>query len=132
MLGYSIQEFRATAESRRVFLVGEEFYAGRFKERRFSRKMAGRFVFGGEFARFDLARFDVGLIESVDANDGAGPGGGNFPAEALLAEGVDMRKRDANDRMARFLKRGDCGVLRFGGFRSKAQIGEDAIVAVAC
>ena len=52
--------------------------------------MSCGFVFSSEFARFDFAGFDVGLIESVDADDGAGDGGSNFPAEKFLADGVDI------------------------------------------
>ena len=51
---------------------------------------AGSFVFAGEFPGFDFAGFDVGLIEGVDADDGAGNGGGDLPAEKFLAEIVNV------------------------------------------
>ena len=40
-----------------------------------------------------------------------GNGGGDFPAEEFLAEVVDVRDRDANDRMPGLLEGGDLGVL---------------------
>ena len=117
-------------EKRGVLVVGEELEALVFEERSLGRQLAGGFVFAGELAGFDFAGFDVGLVEGVDADDGAGDGSGDFPAEEFLAEVEFGADDDADDGMAGFFESGDGGVHRAVVFLGEAQIGEDAVVAV--
>src|SRR5215467_4014825 len=92
--------------------------------------MAAGFVLAGEFAGFNFARLDVGLIESVDADDGPGYRGGDLPTEEFLPDGVNVWNRDANHGMAGFFEYCDGGILRFVRLGSEAQVSEEAIVAI--
>src|SRR5260370_42282253 len=99
-----------------VLVVREKLEARFFKYGFFGRKRAGEFVFRGELFGYDFARFDVGLIEGVDPEDGACDRGRNFPAKELLPEIVDLRYGEAYDRAPGFFQRGDLGILpRVGG-----------------
>ena len=80
--------------------------------------------------RCDLAGFDVGLIEGVDADDRARDGGRNLPAEEFLPQVVDVGDGDPNDRVPGFFERRDFGVLRGVGRGFQTKVGEDAIVAI--
>ena len=51
---------------------------------------------GCQRAGRDLARLDIGLIERVDADDGAGDRDGHFPAEELLTDVVDVSDRQSS------------------------------------
>ena len=75
----------------------------------------------------DLARFNVGLIEGVDAEDRARDRGSNFPAEEFLPEVVDVGDGDAHYRVPSFFERGDLGVLRRVGRGFQPKVGEDAV-----
>ena len=44
-------------------------------------------------------RFNVRLVERIDAHNRAGDGGRKFPAEKFLSEIFDVFKLDADDRM---------------------------------
>src|SRR5882757_1805014 len=125
-------EIRVVFEDGGVFLVGEELEALVLEERGFERKLAGGFVFAGELAGLDFAGFDVGLVEGVDADDGARRGSGNFPAEKFLAEVELAAENYADDGMPGFFDSGDGRVRGPVVFPGEAQIGEDTIVAVDC
>ena len=113
-----------------VLRVGEELDARFLQERRLGRQRAIFLVFAGELLGFDLAGFDVGLIERVDADDRAGHGRRDFPAEKFLAQVVDIRHGDADDRLAGLFERVDGSVLLRIGRAVETQIGEHAIVAI--
>ena len=98
-----------------IFLVGEEFDAAGFEKWNFWRKASGRFVLAGQFFGFDLAGFDVRLVEGVDANDLARDGRGDFPAEKFLAESISVRQSDSYDRMPGLFQGGNRGILSFIG-----------------
>ena len=117
-------------EKRGVFVVGKELEALVFEERGLGGQSAGGFVFAGEFTGFDFAGFDIGLVKSVDANDGACGGGGDFPAEKFLAEVEFCADDDADDGMAGFFESGDGGVHGAIIFLGEAEIGEDPVVSV--
>jgi len=54
-----------------------------------------------QLARLDLAGLHIRLIKRIDADDRSGHRRGNFPAEKFLAEVMNRRQRDVNDRMTR-------------------------------
>ena len=58
-------------------------------------------------------------------------GGGDLPAEELLADGERAGHVDAHDDGAGRLERGDAGILRRVGRGGEPQVDEDAIGAVA-
>src|SRR4029077_15098927 len=93
-----IQRFSAS-ECGGVPVVRKELGVFGGQERRLGWQPAGGLVFASEFLSFDLAGFDVWLVERVDANDGAGDGRSNFPPEKFLAEGVGVWQRDADNRL---------------------------------
>ena len=92
-------------------VIGEELDAVVFEDWLLGGKGAGLLVFRRQVASGDLAGFDIGLVEGVDADDRAGDRGGDFPAEEFLAEIVNVGERDADDRMAGLFERRDFGVL---------------------
>src|ERR1700738_4590377 len=87
-------------ESGGAGVILEELDATFRKKRRFRRERTGHFVFGSQLARLVLARFDVGLVKCVDANNRAGHGCRNLPAKELLTKLVDVWNRDAHNWMA--------------------------------
>src|SRR6266478_2494633 len=127
-----VGKLRAALQCGCVFFIGEKLDAFLLEERRFRRKTSGRFVLAGQFLGFDLTGLDVRLVEGVDADDGAGDGSGDFPAEKFLAESIRIRERDAHDGVPGLFERGNRGILRLVGLRSQAQIREYAIVAIGC
>ena len=83
------------------------------------------------FLRLDLAGFDVGLIEGVDADDRAGDRGGDFPAEEFLAEVVDVcRPSMRTTGWPAFSSAATAASCASFGSVVKPQVGEHAIVAV--
>ena len=98
--------------------------------RRFARQRAGLLVGGGQFAGLDLAGFDVGLIERIDADHRAGDGGGDLEAEKFLAEMGRGILHDANDRMAGLLQFGELGFVVGLALAFERQVDEEAVVAV--
>src|SRR5215475_6401540 len=87
------------SECRCVPVVRKELGVFGGQERRLGWQPVGGLVFASEFPSFDLAGFDVRLVERVDTNDGAGDGRGDFPSEKFLAEGVGVWQRDADNRL---------------------------------
>ncbi len=61
-----------------VLLVGKERKTRLLQKRRFGRQRPGILVRGGKLARLILARLDIRLVERIDAQDGAGNGGGDL------------------------------------------------------
>src|SRR6266478_9002587 len=94
-----------------VFRVRIELHTVAFEEGLFGRQLARRFVFAREFAGYDLAGFDVWLVEGVDADDRACHGCGNLPAEKFFADRVWILHGDTHDWLACFLQRFHRGVL---------------------
>src|SRR5579859_63239 len=80
-----------TLKSGGIRPIGVEFAAIAVEKRRFRGKLAARFVFASQLARFHLTCFNIRLIEGVDADERAGHRSSDFPAEELLAEVVDSR-----------------------------------------
>jgi hypothetical protein len=66
----------------------------------------------GQFAGLDLGGLDVGLVERIDAEHGAGDRGRHLEAEEFLADMVDRFHHDAHHRMAGLFQRGEFGVMR--------------------
>src|SRR5690348_14203700 len=130
MSAQDIGKLARAGEGGSVALIGKQLNASVFEKRRLRRQLAGVLVFGGEFARFHFAGFDIGLIEGVDADDGTGDGGGDFPAKKFLADRVGIGNGDADDRMACLFDGGDGGVLRLVWFGGQPKVSENAIVAV--
>ena len=65
----------------------------------------------GQRARLVLARLDIRLVERIDADDRAGDGGGDLPAEEFLADVPDILHADPRNRMAGLLQRCHCLAL---------------------
>jgi hypothetical protein len=63
-------------------------------------------------ARRDFARLDIGLVERVDADDGAGDRDGHFPAEELLTDVVDVGDVNPHYRVRGVFQGIHGGVLR--------------------
>src|ERR1700694_2719538 len=113
-----------------VLIVGEKLEARFFKYGFFGRKRAREFVFRGELFGYDFARFDVGLIEGVDPEDGACDRGRNFPAKELLPEIVDVGYGNAYDRVPGFFQRGDLGILHRVGGALQPEVGESSVITI--
>ncbi len=111
-------------------VIGEELDAVVFEDRLLRGQGAGLLVFRGQVAGRDLAGFNIGLVEGVDADDGAGYGGGDFPAEEFLAQIVNVAERNADNGMPGLLQRRNFGVLSRVRRGFQTHVGEDAIVAV--
>src|SRR5579859_5604065 len=114
-----------------ILLVGEEFDSVLLKDGRLGRQRTFLFVLRRELASCNLAGLDVGLIEGVDANDGAGYGSGHLPAEEFAAEIVGFVNGNPYDGMSSALQGVNRGILF--GIRSglQSQISKDAVVAVS-
>ena len=110
--GQSFVAARTVRQRPRVLLIREQLDPLAREDRRFCGQRSASFVLGGQLPRGDLARFDVGLIERVDAEDRSGDGRRDLPAEELLAEVVQVVERDAHDRMTGPLEGFDRCVLR--------------------
>src|SRR5262245_32578913 len=113
-----------------VLLVGKQFDPLAFEERCLGGKRARLFVLAGQRFRRDLARFDIGLVEWIDAKHGAGDCGRDLPAHELFGEVVLGGDANGDDRFAGSLERRDGGVLRGVRCILEAKIREEAIVAV--
>ncbi len=85
----------------------------------------------GQRARLVLARLDIRLVERIDADDRAGDGGGDLPAEEFLADVPDILHADPRDRMAGPLQRLHRLALRRIDLPVQLQIGEEPVAAVA-
>src|SRR6266851_1346140 len=113
-----------------ILFVGEEFYAACFEKWHFWRQAPGGFILARQLAGFDLAGLDVGLVESIDADDGACNSRSDFPTEKFLAKIVGVRQSDANDGLSSLFEGGNRSILGLVGLRRQAQISEHAIVAI--
>src|SRR5882762_9757671 len=127
----NIGKFCPAFQRSRVFFVREKLDAFLLEERRFWWKTSGRFVLARQFLGFHLARFDIRLVEGVDAEDGACDGRGDFPAEEFLPEIVSILESDAHDGVPSLFERGNRGILRLVWLRRQPQISEDPIVAIS-
>src|SRR2546423_13823953 len=108
----NVGKFRAAFQRGGILLIREKLDALLLEERRFRWKTPRRFVLARQFFGFDLAGFDVRLIEGVDPDDRTGDGRGDFPPEEFLPEIVSIWQRDAHPRMPRVFKSGNRGSLR--------------------
>src|SRR6266550_4598668 len=79
-----------------ILSIGKKLNSFRFKKRRFRRQRAGALVFLRELSRDDFARFDVWLIERIDADNGSRDCRGDLPAEKFLTQIVNIRDRNGN------------------------------------
>ena len=113
-----------------VGLVGIEISLRSAYDRRLGGQLAGLFERGGQFAGLDLGGFDVGLVERVDAEHGAGDRRCHFEAEELLAEMVDRLQDDADHGMSGCLQRGEATVMRGIVVAFDADVDEEAVVAI--
>ncbi len=78
-----------------------------------------------------LARFDIRLIERVDADDCAGYGDRDLPAEELLADMPNIRHADPHDRMASPLQRRDRLLLSKVNLPIQLQVDEESVAPIA-
>src|SRR5258708_18635565 len=130
MRSQNVGKFRAAFQRRGILFICEKLNALLLEERRLRWKASSRFVLARQFFGFDLASFNVRLVEGVDPDDRTGDGCGDFPTEKFLPEVVSIWQRDAHHRMPGFFERSDRGILRLVGLRCQTQISEDTIVAV--
>ena len=118
------------AQRRRIGFVGVEIgFVGRH-DRLLRRQRARLLERAGQLARLDLGCLDVGLVERIDAEDGAGHRRRHLEAEELLADMVDRLHDDADHGMAGRLQRGEFFVMRGVVFALGADVDEEAVVAV--
>src|SRR6266480_2408634 len=75
----NVGKFRAAFQRGGILRIREKLDALLLEERRFRWKTPRRFVLARQFFGFDLAGFDVRLIEGVDPDDRTGDGRGDFP-----------------------------------------------------
>src|SRR5258708_30791226 len=94
-----------------ILLFGEKLDAACFKKWYLWRQAPGGFVLARQFLCFDLAGLDVGLVEGVDADDGARHCRSDFPPEKFLAEIVNIRKRNTHNPVPPLFNRGNRSVL---------------------
>src|SRR5580692_8793592 len=66
----------------------------------FLRQFAVMFILIGELSRFDLAGFDIRLIERIDADDGACDSDSDFAQEEKLAELIDIVECEPDDGLS--------------------------------
>src|SRR5207237_10239006 len=104
---------RVPAERYDIALVGVEADAAVPLEERVLLRQRPAFLIGrGQRARLLFARFDIRLVERVDADDSAGDRGRDLEAEKLLTDGIVVGNIDANNRMSGGFDRADRLVLR--------------------
>src|SRR5437763_414362 len=113
-----------------VAVIGEQLDSVFFKDRFFFRQASGLFILTGQLARDNLAGFDVWLIEGIDANDGTGYGGGDFPAEELLANVINVIYINAHDRLSCSTQDFNLYVLIWVRSVPEPQINKDAVIAI--
>ena len=113
-----------------VILVGVEREGSVGTDRRFARQCSRFLKSVGQLTRLVFARFDVGLIERIDADHGAGNRSGDLEAEELLADMIERILHDADHRMAGFLQCLKFRLMTFVGLAFQREIDEAAIVAV--
>ena len=128
--GFQGRRAGGLGQRRGVGRIGVEGEAVALQDGGFGGALAALLVGLGESAGLDLAGLDVGLIEGIDADDGAGHGDGDLPAEELLEQHLSIGQGDADHRLAGLLE--VAGRLVAGDviLAVQAQIGEQAIGAV--
>src|SRR5215471_7014626 len=82
--------------------VSEQLDSAFFQQRRLGRQLAALLVLFRKPARGYLAGLNVRLVEGVDADDGAGHGGGKLPAKEFLSQVVDVGDVNAKDGLPSF------------------------------
>ena len=100
------------------------------KNRLLRRQRAGFLKRRGQFARLDLARLDVGLIERIDAEDRAGNRGRDLEAEEFLADDGRSTSCRCGPPDGRPLRARRAARPARHRPRRRAQIDEQAIVAI--
>ena len=113
-----------------IFIIGEQLDRIGRDHRRLLGQRAGFLECGGELARFDLGGLDVGLVERVDAEHGAGDGRGDLEAEEFLADVVDRFHRDTNHGVSGLFQRGEPVIVASVTFTFGAKVDEETIPAV--
>src|SRR5260370_6870388 len=93
-----------------ILFVGEKFYAACFEKRDFWWKASSGFVLAGQLLGFDLAGFDVGLVEGVNADQGAGDGSSYFPAEKFLTASIGAWEDESNPGVPGLFQSGPRGI----------------------
>src|SRR5262249_38892821 len=97
---------------------------------RLARQRAGFFEGARQFAGLDLARFHIGLIERIDAQNRSGGRGRNFEAEKFLD---NMRRgilHQANHRMAGGFELLELELMLGIALAFERKIDKEAIVAI--
>ena len=118
----------AGRSGRGVIHRGEETQRPVFQHRRLVRERTGLFKRLGQRTRGCFAGFDVGLVEGVDVQQGAGDRGCHFPAEEFLSDIQAVGQRNTHHGLARGLQRGECGVVLILAVEADGH--EQAVVAV--
>ena len=77
------------AQGRGIFVVGVDIGLGGRDHRLFLGQRTGLLERRGQFPGLDLGGLDVGLVERIDAEDGARHRGRHLEAEEFLADMVD-------------------------------------------
>src|SRR5579871_1197124 len=108
--------------------VGENGHAVVYKIRALAGGRIAAFDAIGQGARLLLRRFDIRLVEGVDAEYRAGDGNRHFPDEEQLRNLVTVRDSEFHYRMAAALERGKRRVRRV--LFAQTQMYEHAILAV--
>jgi len=88
------------------------------------------FVLARQFLGLDLAGFNVGLVESINADDGACNSGRDFPSKEFLAKIVNIGSVIRTTGCPAFSRAATAASWALLGFEGQAQIGKDAIVAI--
>ena len=133
-VGGEVSLERARARGR-----GDRFGVGRIRkqadlvflqQRRLRRQLARFFECACQLARGELAGLDIGLVERVDSEHGAGDSRGDLPAEKFLAELYPVLEQNTHDRVAGALQRRDGIVLFSIRCAVQAHINEQAVITV--
>ncbi len=117
-------------QRRLVARIGEQFDPVAFEEGARLGQRPSLLVGLGQVAGLDLGRFDIRLIEGVDADDRAGDCGGHFPPEKLLPELHHVGHGDPHHRVSRSFQRGNRPLLLGIPVGGEPEIGKNAITAV--
>ena len=114
----------------RIRRVGIDVHRRVAGARRLARQRARLFERRREFAGLDLARLDIGLVERVDPDHGAGDRDGELEADELLADLVRRFQHEPRDRVSGLLQCIERACVRRIGFAAGPQIDEEAVAAV--
>jgi hypothetical protein len=98
----------------------------------FSKRLLGwqlaSFVVGvSQFAGFNLAGFDIGLIERINPQKCTRNSGCQFPTEKFLRDLPCMVQRNGNNRLACINQRSNGFILLMPVFRGQTQINEQTV-----